>query len=399
MSLTIKQIEAAKPRERLYRLSDSNGLHLEVSPSGSKLWRLRYRYGGKEKAISLGRYPDVTLSAARHQRDEERRLLRDGVDPSEARRARKREVKLKTANTFEGAAADWYQKKHRPDVVEGHARRNWRRLEQHAFPELGSLTMAEITPPVVLSALNKLVDQGRTETAHRVKALIGQVMRYAIANGTAQRDPTPDLRDALPASKPKHQPAVTNPDDLADLLISIKGYAGDPVTRAALRLIPMLLVRPGELQAARWADVDFDREEWTVSAKGGVDHLVPLPPQAMEEIRRLSSTTGRSAYILESQQNRGRPISDNTVNAALKRLGYKGVATAHGFRATARTMLVERLGYPVEIVEMQLAHRVRDVHGRAYNRTQWLDRRKEMMTTWANYLDQLAAQKTPSPDI
>jgi integrase len=245
--------------------------------------------------------------------------------------------------------------------------------------------------------LREIDDQGKTETAHRVKALIGQVMRYAIALGTAERDPTRDLRDALPPSKPKHHPALTNPKDLADLLVSIENYAGDPVTRAALALAPLLLVRPGELRSARWADVDLDRQEWQVTTKGGVDHLVPLSDQAVTIIQRLHPITGRSNYILESQRTRGRPISNNTINAALHRLGYKNVATGHGFRATARTLLVERLGFPVEIVEMQLAHQVRDVHGRAYNRTQWLEQRRQMMRAWATYLENLHGEEAKEP--
>jgi integrase len=389
MALTIREIEAAKPDAKTYRLSDGKGLVLQVTPNGSKLWRMRYRYGGKEKMISLGRYPEVSLKAARERRDQERMDLSKGINPSEARRSQQREAIERSTNTFETAAVAWYTQKHMREVVEAHASRNWRRLQIYALPRLGSLPTREITPPVVLSVLREIDDQSKTETAHRVKALIGQVMRYAIALGTAERDPTRDLRDALPPSKPKHHPALTNPRDLAGLLVSIENYAGDPVTRAALALAPLLLVRPGELRSARWADVDFDRQEWRVITKGGVDHLVPLSEQAITIINRLQPITGRSDYILESQRTRGRPISNNTINAALHRLGYKDIATGHGFRATARTLLVERLGFPVEIVEMQLAHQVRDVHGRAYNRTQWLEQRRRMMSDWDAYLENL----------
>lgn len=389
MALTIREIEAAKPDAKTYRLSDGKGLVLQVTPNGSKLWRMRYRYGGKEKMISLGRYPEVSLKAARERRDQEHMDLSKGINPSEARRSQQREAIERSTNTFETAAVAWYTQKHMREVVEAHAGRNWRRLQIYALPRLGSLPTREITPPVVLSVLREIDDQSKTETAHRVKALIGQVMRYAIALGTAERDPTRDLRDALPPSKPKHHPALTNPRDLAGLLVSIENYAGDPVTRAALALAPLLLVRPGELRSARWADVDFDRQEWRVITKGGVDHLVPLSEQAITIINRLQPITGRSDYILESQRTRGRPISNNTINAALHRLGYKDIATGHGFRATARTLLVERLGFPVEIVEMQLAHQVRDVHGRAYNRTQWLEQRRRMMSDWDAYLENL----------
>ena len=389
MGLTIKEINAAKPKSQPYRLSDGNGLLLQITPNGTKLWRMRYRFGGKEKMISLGHYPDVSLRTARERRDRERSLLSQGTDPSEARQSNQREAEARTANTFAAAAAAWYDQKHCREVVSAHAKRNWRRIELYALPRLGTLPTTEITPPIVLSVLRDIDDQGRTETAHRVKALIGQVMRYAIALGTAERDPTRDLSDALPPSKPTHHPAVTDPEELADLLTSIHAYAGDPITRAALQLAPLLLIRPGELRAARWSEVDFDTQELHLVTKGRVDHIVPLASQAITVIQRLEPISGRSPYILESQRSRGQPISNNTINAALHRLGYKDVATAHGFRATARTILVERLGYPVDIVEMQLAHRVRDVHGRAYNRTQWRDQRREMMTGWADYLERL----------
>jgi integrase len=391
MPLTIKEIGAAKPRPSRYRLSDGNGLHLQVEPNGSKLWRLRYRHTGVEKMLALGRYPEVSLKLARERCYEARRQLSEGIDPNEARLSHRHEQEAQKVNTFEAAAKAWFDRNHSRSVVPEHARRNWRRLEVYALPWLGSLPTAEITARNVLDVLRPIDDQGRTETAHRVKSVIGQVMRYAIALGTAERDPTRDLRDALPPSKPEHHPAVTTPEELADLLISISAYAGDPITRAALRLSPLLLVRPGELRSARWSDIDLHRQEWRVTAKGGVDHLVPLAPQAIEIIESLRPLTGRSDYLLESQRSRGRPMSGNTINAALHRLGYKDVATGHGFRATARTMLVERLGYSVEIVEMQLAHRVRDVHGRAYNRTQWVDQRREMMTHWAQYLAELEA--------
>lgn len=391
MALTIKEIEAAKPQPKPYRLYDGQGLLLQITPGGSKLWRLRYRYGGKENMVALGRYPEVSLRSARERRDQERQRLSDGVNPSDSRRTHRHYAHRESANTFETAAKAWYEHKHQREVVPEHAKRNWRRLQLYALPQLGSLPTNEITAPIVLSVLREIDDQGRTETAHRVKALIGQVMRYAIALGAAERDPTRDLRDALPPSKPVHHPALTTPEDLSDLLTSISAYAGDPITRAALQISPLLLVRPGELRAARWNDIDFDCQEWHLTAKGGADHLVPLARQAIEIIERLRPISGRAEYILESQRSRGRPISNNTINGALHRLGYKDVATAHGFRATARTMLVERLGYPVEIVEMQLAHRVPDVHGRAYNRTQWLDQRREMMQSWADYLEQLQA--------
>ncbi|MQM38447.1 Prophage integrase IntA [wastewater metagenome] len=391
MALTDREARQAKPAERQYTMADGKGLSLLVTPKGGKWWRFRYRYGGKQRMLSLGTYPETSLKQARDKRDEARGLLDDGVDPSAHRKATRAAQAEATANTFEALAREWYESKHSAEVVAEHAERNLRRLEQYAFPTLARTPVREINPPEVLDALRRIVDQGKVETAHRVKALIGQVMRYAIATGRAERDPTPDLRDALPPSRPTHHAALVKPDEVAPLLRTIDDYGGQPATRAALRLAPMLIVRPGELRKAEWADFDMERGEWATTAKGGVPLVVPLPRQALDVLRELEPITGRGSYVFPSVRGKGRPMSNNTINAALKRMGYGDEMTGHGFRAMARTILVERLGFPVEIVEMQLGHRVRDVHGRAYNRTQWLEDRRSMMQTWADYLDSLKA--------
>ncbi|WP_440995639.1 tyrosine-type recombinase/integrase [Arhodomonas sp. SL1] len=392
MPLTATQIRNAIPGDRTYRLTDEKGLTLLVTPQGAKWWRLRYRFAGKERMLSLGTYPEVSLKRARQKRDEARALLADGVDPSASRKAARAAQVEAMANTFEALAREWYQTKHSLEVVPAHAERNLRRLEQYVFPTLSRTPVREINAPEVLETLRRIVRQGKLETAHRVKALIGQVMRYGIATGRADRDPTPDLRDALPPSRPTHHAALVKPEDVAPLLRAIEDYGGQPATRAALKLAPLLIVRPGELRKARWADFDLDRAEWVTTAKGRVPLVVPLSSQARDILGELNPLTGRGIYVFPSVRGRGRPMSNNTMNAALKRMGYGDDMTGHGFRAMARTILVERLGYPVEVVEMQLGHRVRDVHGRAYNRTEWLGNRREMMQAWADYLDRLRDQ-------
>lgn len=390
MPLTDKQIKATKPGEKPRKVADGGGLYLEVMPTGSRLWRLKYRHGGKEKRLSFGAYPTVTLKDARERRREAKRLLAEGVDPSAHRRAARAAQVASSANTFKALALEWYEHKHSHEVVEAHGVRSLRRLESYAFPLLGLRPVEEIQPPEILEVLRRIERRGHVETAHRVKTLIGQVFRYGVATGRATRDLTADLRDALKPAKVRHYAAITDPAEIGPLLRAIDGYTGQPATYCALRLAPMLLVRPGELRAARWADIDLDAAEWHLVTKGGHRLLVPLPRQAVEILREMQPLSGRWEFVLPSTRGKGRPLSENTVNAALRRLGFdKETMTGHGFRAMARTVLVERLGQPVELVEMQLGHRVRDVHGRAYNRTQWVEQRRAMLQSWADYLEAL----------
>ncbi|MCG5537383.1 integrase arm-type DNA-binding domain-containing protein [Halorhodospira sp. 9622] len=384
---------------RQVKLSDGGGLILLVKTDGAKQWQLRYRRpSGREATMGLGTYPEVTLSKAREQRDEARALLADGIDPIENRKSRRQAAASADASSFEAVAREWWGAVHWHEVTESHATRNLRRLEQYAFPTLGRRPVGEIEAPEVLQVLRRIEQQGTVETAHRVKTLIGQVCRYAIATGRGSRDPTADLKGMLRSPTTRHLPAVTDPKELGGLLRAIDGYRGQPTTRAALQLAPILFCRPGELRAARWETFDLDAATWDFQpTKGGDPLLTPLPDQAVSILRALEPITGRGPYVFPSGRTAERPISENTLTAALRRMDYGGRMVAHGFRAAARTILVERLGWGVEIVEMQLGHRVRDPHGRAYNRTQWIEQRGAMLQQWADYLDSLRGDQAVIP--
>jgi integrase len=376
-------------RERSFKLFDGGGLFLNVQ-KGGRYWRLKYRHGGKEKLLGLGVYPDVGLRDARQARDDARRLLAQGVDPSAQRKAEKAAKAAAAANSFETVALEWWEQVHRHRVVAEHAERNRRRLEIHVFPFIGSHPISEVTAPELLTVLRQIQQSGHVVTAHRLRTLCGQVFRYAIATERADRDVAADLRDTLQPAKTRHHAALVNPVDLALLLRAIEAYSGHPATRAALRLAPLLFVRPGELRKARWEDFDLEAGTWDFRpSKGGAPMVTPLPRQAVAVLEEMSDVSGPKGYVLPSMRGRDRPLSNNTVNAALHQMGYQGMMTAHGFRATARTVLVERLDYPAEWIEMQLGHAVKDANGRAYNRTQWLDQRCGMLQVWADYLDAL----------
>ena len=403
MPLTDTAVRNAKPLDKPQRLFDGNGMYLEVKPSGSKYWRLKYRFGGKEKLLALGVYPDVSLRRARELRDAARSKLADGIDPSLARRAEKLTRMQSAENSFEAIAREWHAKFSK-ELSPSHAARNLRRLEVHVFPDIGSRPVAGVEPPIVLHVLQRIEATGHIETAHRVRSIIGQVMRYAVATGRATRDPTPDLRGAIPPSPVNHHAAITDPEQLGKLVRLVRGYQGTPVVMAALQLAPFVFQRPGELRLATWPEIDLDAALWTVPAarmkrrkagkKYGADHLVPLSRQAIEILRELHKLTGRGTHVFPSVRGDVRPMSDGTLNAAFKLLGIDAeTAVPHGWRATARTLAVEQLKFPAEIVELQLAHTVKNPLGRAYDRTQWLDERKQLMQVWADYLDALAALK------
>lgn len=383
--------------KRQVKLSDGGGLVLLVKADGAKQWQLRYRRpSGREATMGLGVYPGVPLSKARERRDEARALLADGIDPIEHRKTQRQATT--DADTFEAVAREWWRTIHQHEVSESHADRNLRRLEQYAFPALARRAVGELEAPEVLQTLRRIEQQGTVETAHRVKTLIGQVCRYAIATGRGSRDPTADLKGMLRSPAKRHYPAVTDPGDLGELLRAIDGYRGQPTTRAALQLAPILFCRPGELRAAEWAAFDLEAGTWDFQPTKGGDPLVtPLSRQAVAILRELEPITGRSRYVFPSGRTLERPISENTLTAALRRMDYGGRMVAHGFRAAARTILVERLGWGVEIVEMQLGHRVRDTHGRAYNRTQWIEQRGAMLQQWADYLDTLRGDQRVIP--
>lgn len=395
-SLTDTAVRNAKAAGRPFRLYDRRGLYLEVRPHGGKYWRLKYRFDGKEKLLALGTYPDVGLRKARERRDEARELLADGLDPGAERKRQKLERRARAASSFEAIAREWYAKR-APAWAASHSGRILRRLERDVFPHIGTRPIDEITPPEILAVLRRIEDRGAVDTAHRARSNCSQVFRYAVATGRAVSDPCRDLRDALASVQGGHFAAVTDPGELAGILRAIDAYQGTATVRAALSLLPMLFTRPGKLRAMRWAEVSVADRTWCFISKNGDEHLVPLPSQAVaiiEQQRPLSAH--RSAYVFPGGRSPRRPLSDNAFVAALRRLEIpKTVMSAHGFRATARTLLHERLGYAPDVIEHQLAHRVPDRLGGAYNRTKFLGVRRAMMQAWADYLDALKAGEEP----
>lgn len=372
--------------------SDGGGMYLLVTASG-KYWRMDYRFDGKRKTLALGVYPEVSLAKARQRREKARELVADGTDPGAAKREDKAKAAAAAANTFELVARTWLKKTatKRKDVTQD---RITTLLEHDVFPFIGSLPIHTIGPRDVLDkAVRKIEARGSIDTAHRAKQICGQIFRYAVAVGLAERDVTSDLRGALAEIPKSHFSAITEPKQAGELLRSIFDYTGHPCTVAALKLSPLVFVRPGELRTAEWAEIDLDTAEWRIPGakmKMKVDHIVPLSRQAVEILRSVHPVTGHGQYVFPSLRTGERPMSDNTINAALRGLGYsKDVHTAHGFRAMARTIMDEVLGERVDFIEHQLAHTVKDPNGRAYNRTAHLPARKLMMQRWADYLDKL----------
>ncbi len=404
MPLSDTTIKNAKPSpDKAYKLPDEKGMYLLVNPNGSKYFRLKYRLGGKEKVLALGVYPDTGLKQAREKRDEARKLLADGIDPGENRKAVKSSKAESAANSFEVIAREWGSKN-----VETWAEKNnrsKRMLERNIFPWLGSKPITDILPKDILACLRRVEDRGTIETAHRTLQICGQVFRYAVATGRAERDITPDLRGSLPPAKGEHFAAITEPKEVAELLRAIDSYQGSLPAVCALKLAPLVFVRPGELRAAEWQHIDLDAKEWRYYvSKTSVQHIVPLSSQAVAILEELRPFSGHGRFVFPSERTpRGdRCMSDNTLNAALKRLGYgKDAMTAHGFRAMARTILDEVLGVRPDFIEHQLAHAVKDPNGRAYNRTAHLPERHKMMQTWSDYLDGLknGAQVIPFKKI
>jgi integrase len=398
MPLTDVAIRKAKASSKPFRISDEKGLYLEVTPSGGKLWRLKYRFGGKEKRLSCGIYPSVSLADARERREEARKILANGADPGEVRKAQKAAKVERAANSFEVVAREWFEAR-KPNWAPSHSGRLIKRLENDVFPWLGGKPIAEITAPDILSVMRRIENRGTLDTAHRVHQDCGQVFRYAVATGRAERDPTADLRGALPTATGGHFAAITDPVSVGELLRAIDGFKGTFVVQCALKLAPMFFVRPGELRQARWMDFDLQNSEWKFRAskvKATEEpriHIVPLASQAVAILNELQALSGHSEYVFPGARSNGRPMSDAAVNAALRRMGYdtRTEITGHGFRAMARTILHEVLSIAPEVIEHQLAHKVPDALGAAYNRTKFLPARKAMMQTWADYLDKLKA--------
>lgn len=392
MPLTDLSVKNAKPEEKAYKLSDGGGMFLLVTPAGTKSWRLKYRFDGKEKLLTLGVYPDVSLSKARERREAARKQLADGIDPHEHKKATKTAKAERTSNTFEAVARSWFKKKS-TKWTPAYGERLLRRLERDLFPLLGSRPIAEIKPTELLAVLRKIEARGAIETAHRARSDAGQVFRFAVAEGKAERDVAGDLSDALEPKIIKHLAAVTEPAKVAELLRALDGYSGSLIVECALKLAPLVFVRPGELRKARWADIDLDNAEWRyLVTKTKTEHLVPLSTQATAILRSLQPVTGAGPYVFPSARTSSRPMSDNAVLAAMRRSGIPAdEMTGHGFRAMARTILDEVLGFRPDFIEHQLAHAVKDPNGRAYNRTAHLAERRKMMQAWADYLDKLKA--------
>lgn len=390
MPLTDITIRTAKGAEKRRRLNDGGGLYLEISPAGGKWWRFKYRFDGLEKRLSLGVYPDVGLKNARDKREAARKLLADGVDPSEHRKATKAAKVERASNSFEVIAREWFAK-YRDTWAPSHADKIIARLQNDVFPWIGGKPVAEITAPVVLEVLRRIEGRGTLDTAHRAKGNISQVMRYAIATGRADRDPCPDLRGALPPAKESNFPSITDPAKVAELLRAMDAFRGTFVVKSALLISPMVFVRPGELRKAEWKDFDLDKAEWCYFVtKTKTEHLVPLASQAVATLRELHALTGHGRYVFPGRDPQ-KAMSESSVNAALRRMGYdtKTDITGHGFRAMARTIIHEKLKIDPAIIEHQLAHKVPDALGTSYNRTKFFDDRKAMMQLWADYLDRL----------
>lgn len=396
MSLTATEVKQAKPKEKPYKLADGKGLYLLVNPKGHKYWRYKYRYAGKEKVLSLGVYSEVTLKDAREAHAKAWDKVAKGIDPSAVRKVDKLTRNLTNAESFEALAEEWFAQV-MPVKSEGHRVRTRRILEKDLYPPLGNRPIADIAAPELLAALRRIEARGAYDIAHRAKQTAGQVFRYAVATGRAERDPSGDLKGALtPKRQKKHHAAITEPAELGRLLVAMDGFEGTPVVKTALLISPLLFQRQGEIRAMEWAEINWDAARWEIPAdkmKMRLPHIVPLSVQALDLLRGIQPITGRGRFVFPSARGASRCLSDNGVRTALRTIGYDNeTMTPHGFRATARTILDEVLNYRVDWIEHQLAHAVKDANGRAYNRTAHLKGRAEMLQGWADYLDNLKAQ-------
>ena len=393
------RVRTIKPSNRPIKLSDSGGLYLLIAPHGSKLWRLAYRFGGKQKTLAIGAYPTFTLKAARDKREEAKRLLANGIDPSTQRRLEKQITSA--GNTFKAVAEEVLAKMEKEGRADATlAKKRW--LLDFAYPAFGDRPMAKITAPEVLSVLRRVEARGRYETARRLRSTCGTIFRYAIATGRAERDPSADLRGALTSPKVNHRATIVDPADIGALLRAIDGYDGLAITKAALRLAPLVFVRPGELRHAEWAEFDLAAAEWRIpSAKMKMRraHQVPLSRQALDVLRDLQPISGGGRFLFPSVRSTVRPMSENTLNAALRRLGYgTEEMTAHGFRAMASTRLNEMSGWNPDAIERQLAHQEQDDVRRAYvHAAEYWPERVKMMQAWADYLDELRERGKVAP--
>lgn len=384
--LTDTSIKNAKPKEKPYKLADGGGLYLLVTPNGSRLWRLKYRVGGIEKLLSFGSYPQVSLKEARDKAFEAKQGLSSGIDPSQAKKAQK--ASASGADSFEAVAREWFGK-FSTGWAPGHAERVIRLLERDVFPWLGEKIVKEITAPELLSVLRRIEARGAVDTAHRARQTAGAVFRYAVATGRAERDPSGDLRGAIPPARGGHMAAITDSQRLGGLLRAIDAYEGGLIVRCALRLAPLVFVRPGELRRMEWAEISVERGEWVIPGekmKMKREHIVPLSRQAVEILEEIRPFTGAGRYVFPSPTSQNRPLSDMALLTALRRMGIaKEEMTIHGFRATASSLLNAQ-GWPSDVIERQLAHVEKNQVRAAYNRHDYLPERRKMMQSWADFL-------------
>ncbi|QSX28586.1 integrase arm-type DNA-binding domain-containing protein [Shewanella cyperi] len=393
--LTVKAAQSAQPKDKDYKLSDEKGLYLLVTPKGRKYWRYKYRFLGREQKLALGVFPEVSLKEARDARDAARKLVAAGINPNEVKQQSKREAMIASGNSFEAVARDWLDVRS-TDKSPDYRARVERYLEMDAFPAIGRKPISEISAPEVLAVLRRVEARGALETAKKLKTFISQIFRYGIASGVAERDPAADLRGALKTRPTGHRAAITNPAEVGRLLASIESFQGSNTVKLALQLSALFFCRPGELRHLEWIDINWDERVIEISAekmKMREAHMIPLSDQALSILQELRCFNDHSRYVFPSARGPSRPMSDNAVRTALRTLGYDNqTMSPHGFRAMARTILDEVLGYRIEWIEQQLAHAVKDPTGRAYNRTKHLKQRAEMMQHWADYLDELKAQ-------
>jgi integrase len=394
MLLTDMKVKSAKPAEKQYKLSDGKGLFLTILPTGGKYWHFRSKVGGKEKLMSFGTYPEVSLADAREKREVARKQIASGIAPAEIRKAQKAARGEAEANSFEVIAREWHGK-FLVDKSDSYRDKMMANFERDVFPWIGKLPIVDLKAPELLMMLRRIESRGSLETAHRTRSACSQVLRYAIATGRAERDCAADLKGALPPYKKGHHAAITEPKQVAPLLRSIDDFEGSFVVKCALRVSPYVFVRPGELRMAEWSEIDLEIGEWSIPGdkmKMKQPHLVPLSSQAIEILKELQPLTGHSKYVFPCHRSPLRPMSENALRVALRRMGYSNdEMTPHGFRAMARTILDEVLQVRPDFIEHQLAHAVKDPNGRAYNRTAHLAERKKMMQLWADYLDGLKA--------
>lgn len=397
LPLTDLQVKNAKPKEKDYKLTDGGGLYLLVTPSGGKLWRLDYRFDSKRKTLFLKSYPEISLSDSRKSRDDARSLLANGVDPGaiiKAQKAQEQIIKELDSNTFEKVAREWFSK-NEPVWSDSHINTVKSRLERDVYPFIGTRPIKDISRGDIITLIRRVEARGTVETADRIKQYCGQIFRYALNLELIPANPVTDMRDVLSKREAGHHAAITDPKQLAGLMRAIDEFDGSFVVKSALRIAPLVFVRPGELRQMEWVEIDLEQEQWNIPAhkmKMKVPHLVPLSKQVVDVLKHLQPLTGDGKYAFPNHRTKERPMSEVALLAALRRMGYSDEEmTVHGFRATARTIMDEVLQIRPDFIEHQLAHAVKDPNGRAYNRTAHLDERKKMMQQWADYLDELKA--------